>query len=349
MKTQKLTYQKSGVDIREANRFVESIKPWIKETARPGVVEGLGGFAGLFDLSKTGLKEPILLAASDGVGTKLLLAREAGYLEGIGQDLVAMCVNDLLVYGGVPLFFMDYYACEKLEQHQASTIIQSIAKACKQVGCALLGGETAEMPGLYKKGDFDLAGFALGAVERDLLLGQHKVQPRDQLIGLASSGVHSNGFSMIRAIIKKSGLAIDAPCPFDASKNLTQVLLEPTLLYVDAIHKMIDLGGVHACAHITGGGFRENLIRSIPSFCDAHIQAKAWQKPQIFEWLQQTGCVDADEMYTIFNCGIGMIVMVDENKTEKQLSMLRENHIAAFHIGEVTKSVSDQHAVFLNQ
>ena len=285
MSATSLSYAAAGVDIEAGNTLVDTIKPLAKSTNRPGVVGGLGGFGGLFDVKAAGFTDPLLVAANDGVGTKLKLGIETGILHGLGVDLVAMCVNDLVVQGAEPLFFLDYFATSALDASQATSVIAGIADGCKQAGCALLGGETAEMPGLYAKGDFDLAGFAVGAVERDQLLTGDAVQAGDVLLGLPSNGAHSNGFSLVRKIVERSGLSLGDPAPFDAGKTLGESLITPTTIYVKECLAAIKTGDVHAMAHITGGGLVENLPRVLPEGIDAEITA-TWQVPPVFEWLQ---------------------------------------------------------------
>ncbi len=332
-----LTYEDAGVSVETGNLLVSHIKPSVKATKRKGSIGSFGGFAGMFDLRAAGFIDPILLAGTDGVGTKVFIAQELQDLSMIGQDLVAMCVNDLLVHGGEPLFFLDYYACSRLIEHEACLVVQSIAKACQLTGCELLGGETAEMPGLYKQGDFDLAGFAVGAVERDQVLCKANVCPGNRLIGLASNGLHSNGFSLARAVIKQVGCSLQERLSF-STQTLGEILLEPTILYTQSMQHMIKLGGVKAGAHITGGGMGENLVRSLPDGCNARITNNSWYRPPIFDWLQEQGNINEDEMRRTFNCGIGMIVIVDENIVEQQLSMLKQHNIKAWDIGLIENS-----------
>lgn len=332
----KLNYRKAGVDLGAGERMVQTIAPALAGTHRSGVLDNPGGFAGFFDLKQTGLHDPILVAATDGVGTKLRLARKAGHLQGLGQDLVAMCVNDLAVYGAKPLFFLDYYACGTLDQHEAAALVGHIAHACQQVGCALLGGETAEMPGLYLDGDFDLAGFAVGAVERDEKLHKDTVRAGDQLIGLASSGLHANGFSLVRAILAETDTALDAPAPFDGSQTLAQALLTPTMLYHDAIALMMQAGGMRIAAHITGGGLAGNLVRVLPDGLEAKIDSKSWEIPPLFRWLQKAGTIEDSELRAVLNCGLGMVAVVEPNRLEPLLQCLDQNKVAAVHLGEIS-------------
>lgn len=307
-----LTYADAGVDIDAGNAMVDAIKPLVRATARPGADAVIGGFGGLFDLKAAGFKDPVLVAANDGVGTKVMIAIEAGRHETIGIDLVAMSVNDLIVQGAEPLFFLDYFATGKLEPHVGAEVVKGIAKGCIESGCALIGGETAEMPGLYKKGDYDLAGFAVGAAERGALLPRPDVTVGDVLLGLPSSGVHSNGYSLVRRIVEKSGLTYASPCPFAPGKTLGEALLEPTRLYVKPILAALKATtGIKALAHITGGGFVDNIPRVLPDGIAAHLDLNSIAVPPVFGWLAQQGGVVQDEMLRTFNCGIGMIVVVD--------------------------------------
>ncbi len=330
-----LTYADAGVDIDAGNALVERIKPAAKRTARPGVMSGLGGFGALFDLKGAGYSDPILVAATDGVGTKLRIAIDTGNVDTIGIDLVAMCVNDLVCQGAEPLFFLDYFATGKLEVAQATRIIEGIAEGCAQSGCALIGGETAEMPGMYAKDDFDLAGFAVGAMERgaDLPAG---VAEGDVLLGLASNGVHSNGYSFVRKVVELSGLGWDADCPF-AEGNLGQALLAPTRLYVKQALAAVRAGGVHALAHITGGGLTENLPRVLPEGMGAAIDLSAWQLPPVFRWLAETANMAEPELLKTFNCGIGMIVVVAADQADALKALLEEQGETVSVIGSVTE------------
>ena len=307
-----MTYADAGVDIDAGNAMVDAIKPLVRATARPGADAVIGGFGGLFDLKAAGFKDPVLVAANDGVGTKVMIAIEAGRHETIGIDLVAMSVNDLIVQGAEPLFFLDYFATGKLEPHVGAEVVKGIAKGCQESGCALIGGETAEMPGLYKKGDYDLAGFAVGAAERGTLLPRPDVKAGDILLGLPSSGVHSNGYSLVRRIVEKSGLTYASPCPFETGKSLCEALLEPTRLYVKPILAALKATtGIKALAHITGGGFIDNIPRVLPDGLAAHLDLDAIKVPPVFGWLSKIGGVVQEEMLRTFNCGIGMIVVVD--------------------------------------
>ena len=331
-----LTYADAGVDIDAGNELVERIKPAAKRTTRSGVMAGLGGFGALFDLKGAGYTDPILVAATDGVGTKLRIAIDTGNVDTIGIDLVAMCVNDLVCQGAEPLFFLDYFATGKLELDSAARIIEGIAEGCKQSGCALIGGETAEMPGMYHDGDFDLAGFAVGAMERgeDLPVD---VKAGDVLLGLGSNGVHSNGYSLVRKLVEVSGLGWDAPCPWDDSQNLGTALLAPTRLYVTQVLAAIRQGGVHALAHITGGGLTENLPRVLPADLGATIDLNAWDLPDVFKWLAATGGMDQGELLKTFNCGIGMIVVVSADQAEAVTALLRDAGETVSKLGEITE------------
>ncbi len=306
-----LTYSDAGVDIDAGNLLVEKIKPAVRSTRRPGADGEIGGFGGLFDLKAAGFNDPILVAANDGVGTKLKIAIDAGIHDTVGIDLVAMCVNDLVVQGAEPLLFLDYFATGKLDPEQGAAIVGGIAAGCREAGCALIGGETAEMPGMYAGGDYDLAGFAVGAAERGKLLPAGDIAEGDVILGLSSSGVHSNGFSLVRKIVGLSGLSWDDKAPFDADKTLGAALLEPTRIYVKPLLKAIrETGALKALAHITGGGFPENIPRVLPKHLAAEIDLGAIKPPAVFSWLAKTGGVAQSEMLRTFNCGIGMIVVV---------------------------------------
>ena len=337
-----LTYRDSGVDIEAGNRLVDAIKPAAKSTDRPGVVGGLGGFGGLFDLKACGFRDPLLVAATDGVGTKLKLAIECGRHDTVGIDLVAMCVNDLVVQGAEPLFFLDYYATGRLEPADGAAIVQGIADGCRQAGCALIGGETAEMPGLYREGDYDLAGFSVGAVERDQLLDGQGVRPGDVVVGLASSGLHSNGFSLVRKIVERSGLALSEPAPFAADQSLGEALLTPTRIYVRACLEALrapglEAGGLKALAHITGGGLPENLPRSLPAHCAARLYPAAWSRPPVFDWLAEVGQIKPDELLRTFNCGLGMVAIVAKEDAAALTMLFDEAGEQAFEIGSIVE------------
>ena len=329
-----LTYADAGVDIDAGNALVDRIKPAARGTERPGTMAGLGGFGALFDLKAAGYTDPILVAATDGVGTKLRIAIDTGVVDTIGVDLVAMCVNDLVCQGAEPLFFLDYFATGKLDVDQATRIITGIAAACAATGCALVGGETAEMPGMYHRGDFDLAGFAVGAMERgsDLPSG---VQAGDVLLGLASDGVHSNGYSFVRKVVELSGLGWDAPAPF-ADGALGAALLVPTRLYVKPALAAVRAGGVHALAHITGGGLTENLPRVLPEGLGAEINLGAWMLPPVFRWLAGTAGMAEAELLKTFNCGIGMIAVVAQERAEALTALLSGLGETVVPLGHVT-------------
>ncbi len=328
-----LTYADAGVDIDAGNQLVDRIKPAAKATSRSGTMGGLGGFGALFDLKAAGYQDPILVAATDGVGTKLRIAIDTGHVDTIGIDLVAMCVNDLVCQGAEPLFFLDYFATGKLELDQASRIITGIAQGCADSGCALIGGETAEMPGMYHKGDFDLAGFAVGAMERgqDLPKG---VRQGDVILGLASNGVHSNGYSFVRKVVELSGLGWDAPSPF-SDGTLGQALLTPTRLYVKQALAAIRAGGVHGLAHITGGGLTENPPRVLPEGLACEIDLGAWQLPPVFRWLATTADMSEPELLKTFNCGIGMILVVAEDRAKDLTRLLEGEGETVTRLGRV--------------
>lgn len=315
-----LTYAEAGVDIAAGNALVEAIKPAARATDRPGTMGGLGGFGALFDLRAAGFRDPILVAATDGVGTKLRIAIDTGQVETIGQDLVAMCVNDLICQGAEPLFFLDYFATGKLEPGQGARIVGGIAAACAAAGCALIGGETAEMPGLYHGADFDLAGFAVGAMERGAHLPQG-VAAGDVLLGLASDGVHSNGFSLVRRVVAGAGLGWDDPCPWGPGP-LGAALLVPTRLYVRPVLAAIRAGGLRGLAHITGGGLTENVPRVLPEGLGVRIDLDAMPLPPVFAWLRATGGIAADEMLRAFNCGIGMVLVVAPDRAADLAGLL---------------------------
>lgn len=329
-----ITYADAGVDIDAGNALVDRIKPAAKRTKRSGVMAGLGGFGALFDLKDAGYVDPILVAATDGVGTKLRIAIDTGNVDGVGIDLVAMCVNDLVCQGAEPLFFLDYFATGKLEMDQAARIIEGIAEGCFQSGCALIGGETAEMPGMYEAGDFDLAGFAVGAMERgsDLPAG---VVEGDVLLGLASNGVHSNGYSLVRKLVEVSGLGWDDDCPW-GDGTLGAALLAPTRLYVKQALAAVRAGGVHALAHITGGGLTENLPRVLPANLGADINLDAWELQPVFKWLAETGGMDESEILKTFNSGLGMILSVSADQADALEALLRSEGETVYRVGHVT-------------
>ncbi|MGB7242667.1 MAG: phosphoribosylformylglycinamidine cyclo-ligase [Sulfitobacter sp.] len=329
-----ITYADAGVDIDAGNAFVDLIKPAAKRTNRPGVMAGLGGFGALFDLKAAGYVDPILVAATDGVGTKLRIAIDTGHVDGVGVDLVAMCVNDLVCQGAEPLFFLDYFATGRLETEQAARIVQGIALGCERAGCALIGGETAEMPGMYPAGDFDLAGFSVGAMERGGALPRD-VAAGDVLLGLASDGVHSNGYSLVRKLVDMSGLAWADACPW-SDQSLGEELLTPTRLYVKSALAAVRAGGVHALAHITGGGLTENLPRVLPDTLGAQIDLSAWTVPGVFDWMAGVGGMAEAEMLKTFNCGIGMIAVVKEDQAQPLTDLLQDHGETVARIGVVT-------------
>ena len=334
-KTSRLTYRDAGVDIDAGNALVQAIGPLAKKTKRKGVLGAIGGFGGLFDLKSCGFKDPVLVAATDGVGTKLKFAIETGLHEGIGIDLVAMNVNDLVVQGAEPLFFLDYFATGKLDLEVAETVIGSIARGCKEAGCALIGGETAEMPGLYAHGDYDLAGFAVGAVERSALLPRKDIDIGDVILALPSSGVHANGFSLVRRVVEQSGLRLSDPAPFATRKSLGAALLTPTRIYVRQILEAIrGTGAVKALAHITGGGLTDNIPRVLPGKLAAEIGLGSFALPPVFAWLQREAGLAQAEMLRTFNCGIGMILVVAPQDAKRVLRSLGDE---AMEIGVVDK------------
>tara|TARA_R100000789_G_scaffold85135_1_gene80928 strand:- start:430 stop:1482 length:1053 start_codon:yes stop_codon:yes gene_type:complete len=329
-----ITYAEAGVDIDAGNALVERIKPAAKSTARPGVMSGLGGFGALFDLKGAGFTDPVLVAATDGVGTKLRIAIDTGNVDSIGIDLVAMCVNDLVCQGAEPLFFLDYFATGKLELDSAARIIEGIAKGCADSGCALIGGETAEMPGMYHAGDFDLAGFSVGAMERGTELPRD-VKEGDVLLGLPSDGVHSNGYSLVRKIVERSGLGWSDDCPWGEG-DLGSALLTPTKLYVKGAVAALRADAVSALAHITGGGLTENLPRVLPVGLAAEIGLNAWDLPPVFKWLAAEGGMAEAEMLKTFNAGIGMVAVVSADKVEAAKAAFAEDGHAAIEIGRIT-------------
>ena len=332
-----MTYREAGVDIDAGEALVEAIKPLAKSTARTGSAAGLGGFGAFFDVKAAGFKDPLLVATTDGVGTKLKIAIEAGKHDGVGIDLVAMCVNDLIVQGAEPLFFLDYFATGKLDVAAAREVIAGIAEGCRQAGCALVGGETAEMPGMYAKGDYDLAGFAVGAVERDQALTGAGVTEGDIILGIASSGVHSNGYSLVRKIVERSGLGWTEPCPFDQRKSVGQALLTPTRIYVKSVLAAIKSGEVKALAHITGGGLVDNVPRVLPDGMQADIDGAAWKLPAVFNWLMKTGGVPLDDMVRTFNCGIGMVAVVAPESEDTVAKVLRDHGETVSRIGRIAR------------
>lgn len=344
-----VTYRDAGVDIDAGNALVDAIKPLVRATRRPGADADLGGFGGLFDLKAAGFSDPILVAANDGVGTKLKIAIETGRHDTIGIDLVAMCVNDLVVQGAEPLFFLDYFSCGKLEPGTAATVVAGIAEGCKQAGCALIGGETAEMPGMYGEGDYDLAGFSVGATERGQLLPRNDIAAGDVLIGLASSGVHSNGYSLVRRLIASAGVDWNEPAPFAAGQSFADALLAPTRIYVAALLGAIrNTGAVKGLAHITGGGLTENIPRVLPDGLGARIELSSWKAPAVFSWLQTMSRVDQKEMARTFNCGIGMVVITAAEDVDRVSAQLREGGEQPVVIGRVTTEADSSERVQLD-
>lgn len=333
-----LTYSQAGVDIDAGNRMVDLIKPLVRATARAGADAEIGGFGGVFDLARAGFKDPVLVAATDGVGTKVKIAIDTGRHETIGIDLVAMSVNDLVVQGAEPLFFLDYFACGRLDPDAGARIVAGIAVGCRQARCALIGGETAEMPGLYQGGDYDLAGFAVGAAERGTLLPRDDVAAGDVILGLASSGVHSNGYSMVRKIVEMSGVGWDAAAPFDPRQTLGEALLAPTRIYVASCLKAIRAtGAVKALAHITGGGFPDNIPRVLPKGLGARLDLSRVPVLPVFKWLASVGGVAEAEMLRTFNCGIGMIAVVEPARADAVAAALTQAGEAVVRLGEVTR------------
>ena len=332
-----LTYKDAGVSIDAGNALVKAIGPLARSTARPGADAELGGFGGFFDLKAAGYEDPLLVAANDGVGTKLKLAIETGRHDGVGIDLVAMCANDLIVQGAEPLFFLDYYATGKLDNDVAAAVVASIAEGCRRAGCALIGGETAEMPGMYAAGDYDLAGFCVGAVDRAKVLTGADIAPGDVILGLASSGVHSNGFSLVRRIVEDKEWKLAGRFPFENGRTLAEALLEPTKIYVRALLPLVQEGRIKGLAHITGGGLLENLPRVLPESCHAIVDADRWQLPLIFSLLQEGGRIVPEEMARTFNCGVGMAVIVAANDADGVAKMLEGAGETVFRVGRIEK------------
>ena len=329
------TYAKAGVSIAAGNALVRAIAPLAKSTARPGADASLGGFGGFFDLKAAGYRDPLLVAANDGVGTKLKLAIEHDRHEGVGIDLVAMCANDLVVQGAEPLFFLDYFATGRLDRRVAERVIASIADGCREAGCALIGGETAEMPGMYAEGDYDLAGFCVGAVERDEALTGARVAAGDIILGLAASGVHSNGFSLVRRLAADKGWRLERPALFDPDRLLIDALIKPTRIYVRALLPLVRAGKVRAMAHITGGGLLENVPRVLPEGLNARIDADSWPQPRLMAFLQAQGNIEPEEMARTFNCGVGMAVIVSDKNVKDVTEELENSGETVFRIGRV--------------
>lgn len=335
------TYKDAGVDIDAGNRLVDKIKPLAKSTCRTGADANLGGFGGLFDLAACKYDDPVLVSANDGVGTKLKIAFEVDKHDTIGIDLVAMCVNDLVVQGAEPLFFLDYFATGKLSNETAYDVIKGIADGCKQANAALIGGETAEMPGMYAAGHYDLAGFAVGAVERSKILPNGDLKEGDILLGLASSGVHSNGYSLVRHIIDNNDLDYSSPAPFENDKSLGEAFLTPTKIYIKSCLEAIRTDKVKALAHITGGGFTENIPRVLSDDIAVNIDCSSWAMPPVFKWLANLGNIPAEEMLKTFNCGVGMILAVDKNDASKVKDVLEQNGETVFEVGDVISRDED--------
>ncbi|MET3897223.1 phosphoribosylformylglycinamidine cyclo-ligase [Devosia sp. UYZn731] len=332
-----LSYKQAGVDIDAGNALVEAIKPAVRSTRRPGADGEIGGFGGLFDLKAAGFTDPVLVAANDGVGTKLKIAIETGNHDTIGQDLVAMCVNDIIVQGAEPLFFLDYLATGKLDVAQATAIVTGIAEGCRIAGCALIGGETAEMPGMYHGNDYDLAGFAVGAAERGTLLPRADIAEGDVLVAIASSGVHSNGYSLVRKIVELSGLAWTADAPFAPGQSLSEALLTPTRIYVKPLLAALKSGiAIKALAHITGGGFIDNIPRVLPDHLAAHVDLAAVTVPRVFGWMSKVGGMSEREMLRTFNCGVGMLVAVAPDDAARLVEQLTAAGETAAVVGQLT-------------
>ena len=339
-----LSYRDSGVDIDAGNELVERIKPAIRSTHREGCVGSIGGFGGLFDLPLDRYQNPMLVSGTDGVGTKLKLAIDLQQYNGIGIDLVAMCANDIAVLGAEALFFLDYYATGKLQLEIAEPVINGIAEGCRLAGCALIGGETAEMPGVYSNGDFDLAGFCVGIVEKDRIIDGSKVSPGDSVIALASSGPHSNGYSLIRKIIEISGVDLNSQCD---SQTLGEALIEPTRIYVKNLLELNKTCTVKAIAHITGGGLLENIPRVLPDECAAQIHLSSWEMPTVFKWLKEAGNVEDNEMYRTFNCGVGMVLVIDQDLAQTALDKLHQLGEKAWQIGQIVEKQAEESVIMV--
>ncbi|RKZ62608.1 MAG: phosphoribosylformylglycinamidine cyclo-ligase [Gammaproteobacteria bacterium] len=338
-----LSYRDAGVNIDAGNAFVEKIKASVSSTNRPGVLGGFGGFGGCFELPET-YQQPVLVSGTDGVGTKLKLAIDLNKHDTIGIDLVAMCVNDILVLGAEPLYFLDYYATGELNTEIAASVVEGIAEGCRQSNAALIGGETAEMPGMYAKGDYDLAGFCVGVVEKQKIIDGSKVKAGDVMIAIASSGPHSNGYSLVRKIIEVNNADINAS--FGENKQtLGDALLAPTRIYVKTIHQLLETFDIHAMAHITGGGLLENIPRVLPDNAQAVVDTDSWQLPEVFQWLQESGNVEINEMYRTFNCGVGMVLIVDADDADAIVSMLVKNGDNAWQLGQI-KAGDNKQVIF---
>jgi len=343
--TTSLSYRDAGVDIEAGNALVDRIKPLAKKTRRSGVMSGLGGFGGMFELPVDRYKQPILVSGTDGVGTKLRLAIESGIHDTIGIDLVAMCVNDIIVLGAEPLFFLDYYATSALDIDVAASVVSGIADGCILSGAALIGGETAEMPSMYEDGDYDLAGFCVGVVEKERVIDGSQVKAGDALIGIASSGPHSNGYSLIRKVLERSGQTLSDTL---GDKTLGEHLLAPTQIYVKSLLSLHQSVNIHALSHITGGGLLENIPRVLPDHVNAVIDSSSWQRPLVFDWLQEHGNIVDEEMYRTFNNGIGMVVCIDKDDVDQTLALLKESGEMAYQIGEITAADQATPEVIIN-
>jgi phosphoribosylformylglycinamidine cyclo-ligase len=344
-----LSYRDAGVDIDAGNELVERIKPAVKSTMRPEVLTGLGGFGALFEMDLKKWRDPLLVSGTDGVGTKLMLARRLGRHDTIGIDLVAMCVNDILTSGAEPLFFLDYFATGKLLLDEAVAVIEGIAEGCRQASCALIGGETAEMPGMYGAGEYDLAGFTVGAVERSRVLDGSRIETGHLLIGMESSGPHSNGYSLIRKVIEHSAADLDNPLPEhdDNSVTLGDALMAPTRIYVKPVLQLLQSGTIDGLAHITGGGLTENIIRVLPANLGLKIDTSSWVRPAVFQWLQKAGQISESEMLRTFNCGIGMVALVRSNDAESLVSEAKGLGVHCHIIGEVQPTRGDQRVEYI--
>ncbi len=332
-KKTKLTYSDSGVDIDEANQLIDNIKPIVRQTLNKNVLSNIGGFGALYELDINHYKKPVLVSGTDGVGTKIMLAKELSCFDQIGIDLVAMCVNDVITLGAKPLFFLDYFATSKLKVSEATNIIKGIAEGCLQSDIALIGGETAEMPGVYQSGDFDLAGFCVGVVDYEKIIDGQHIKPTDSIIGIESSGPHSNGYSLIRKIIEVNSINLQDKLD---DRTLGEAIIQPTTIYAKAINHLQKTYEIHGMAHITGGGFKENIVRILPENINAEIDLNAWQQPEVFNWIQTVGNVDHEEMLRTFNCGIGYVLVVSNSDSKRVINKLAETGHNAFLIGEIT-------------
>jgi len=332
-KKTKLTYSDSGVDIDEANQLIDNIKPIVRQTLNKNVLSNIGGFGALYELDINHYKKPVLVSGTDGVGTKIMLAKELSCFDQIGIDLVAMCVNDVITLGAKPLFFLDYFATSKLKVSEATNIIKGIAEGCLQSDIALIGGETAEMPGVYQSGDFDLAGFCVGVVDYEKIIDGQHIKPTDSIIGIESSGPHSNGYSLIRKIIEVNSINLQDKLD---DRTLGEAIIQPTTIYAKAINHLQETYDIHGMAHITGGGFKENIVRILPENINAEIDLNAWQQPEVFNWIQTVGNVDHEEMLRTFNCGIGYVLVVNNSDSKRVINKLAETGHKAFLIGEIT-------------